>query len=321
MTILGHTAPIADLLDAAHGERMHHAWLFTGPEGVGKASVAKAVAARLLAEAAGPAPAGDSIEIDPEHRIARLIASGAHSDFIWLERLINEKTDKRARNISVDQVRAMSTKFSLAPSHSPRRIVVIDAIDDLERAAANALLKSLEEPPSGTIFFLISHMPGRLLPTIRSRCRVLRFAPLSDADMRVVLRAELPEADDAEVAALIAAAEGAPGKALALAGLRIDEIDAALTTIARTGDPSNAARSALASQLALKAALPRYEAFLKRAPSFLATQARTRQGAPLRDAIELYQRATQLAATAPIHNLDPQSAVFELCGLVAGLAK
>jgi len=319
--IIGHTAPIAELLDAAHGERMHHAWLFTGPEGVGKATVAKAVATHLLAEAAGPAPAGDGIEIDPEHRIARLIASGAHSDFIWLERLINEKTDKRARNISVDQVRAMSTKFSLAPSHSPRRIVVIDAIDDLERAAANALLKSLEEPPSGTIFFLISHMPGRLLPTIRSRCRVLRFAPLSDADMRTVLRAELPEADEAEVAALIAAAEGAPGKALALAGLRIDEIDSALATIARTGDPTNAGRSALASQLALKAALPRYEAFLKRAPSFVATQARTRQGAPLRDAIELYQRATQLAATAPLHNLDPQSAVFELCGLVAGLAK
>lgn len=319
--IIGHTAPIAELLDAARGPRMHHAWLLTGPEGVGKATVAKAVATRLLAEAAGPAPAGDGLTLDPEHRIARLITSGAHSDFIWLERLINEKTDKRARNISVDQVRAMSTKFSLAPSHSPRRIVVIDAIDDLERAAANALLKSLEEPPSGTIFFLISHMPGRLLPTIRSRCRVLRFSPLSDADMRAVLRAELPEAGDAEVAALIAAAEGAPGKALALAGLRIDEIDAALATIARTGDPSNAARSALASQLALKAALPRYEAFLKRAPSFLATQARTRQGAPLRDAIELYQRATQLAATAPLHNLDPQSAVFELCGLVAGLAK
>jgi DNA polymerase-3 subunit delta' len=321
MTILGHDAPIAELFTAARSERMHHAWLFTGPEGVGKASVAKSAAARLLAEAAGPPPEGYGLDLDPEHRIARLIASSAHSDFIWLERLVNEKTDKRARNISVDQVRAVGSKFSLAPSHSPRRVVVIDAIDDLERAAANALLKNLEEPPSGTIFFLISHMPGRLLPTIRSRCRVLRFAPLNDADMRRVLRTELPEADDAELSALIAAAEGAPGKALALAGLNIAEIDAALAAIARTGDPNNAARSALASQLALKAALPRYEAFLKRAPGFIATQARGRQGAPLRDAIDLYQRATQIAATAPIHNLDPQSAVFELCGLVAGLAK
>jgi len=318
---LGHASTISTLLDAAHGPRFHHAWLFIGPEGVGKACVARAAAARLLAESAGPPPEGAGLSLDPDHRIARLIDAQAHSDFIWMERALNEKTDKRARNISVDQVRAMSAKFSLAPSHSQRRIVVIDSIDDLEGAAANALLKSLEEPPSGTIFFLISHMPGRLLPTIRSRCRVLRFATLCDADMRAVLRAELPEADEAEVAALIAAAEGAPGKALALAGLRIDEIDAALATIARTGDPNNAARAALASQLALKAALPRYEAFLKRAPSFIATQARHRQDAPLRDAIALYQRATQLAATAPIHNLDPQSAVFELCGLVAGLAR
>lgn len=319
--IIGHDASIAELLAAARSGRMHHAWLFTGPEGVGKASIASAVAARLLAEAAGPMPIGDGVELDTDHRIARLIAAGAHSDFIRLERLMNEKTEKRARNISVEQVRAMSATFSLAPSHSPRRIVVIDAIEDMERAAANALLKSLEEPPSGTIFFLISHMPGRLLPTVRSRCRVLRFSPLSDADMRAVLRAELPEAEPDEIIALIAAAEGSPGKALALAGLRMDEIDAALAAIARTGDPSNAARSALASQLALKAALPRYEAFLRRAPGFIANQARTRQGTGLRDAVELYQRANELAATAPLHNLDPQSAVFELCGLVAGLAK
>jgi DNA polymerase-3 subunit delta' len=320
MSIHGHTAPITTLLDAAHGPRMHHAWLFTGPEGVGKASIAKAAAARLLAESAGPMPEEHGLDLSSDHRIAHLIASGAHSDFIWLERLLNDKTEKRARNISVDQVRAMSVKFSLAPSHSKRRIVVIDAIDDMEKSAANALLKSLEEPPKHTIFFLISHAPGRLLPTIRSRCRVLRFAPLGDENMRAALRAHLPEADPHELAALITAGEGAPGKALALAGLDIAGIDAALGTIARTGDPSNTARAALANQLSLKAALPRYEAFLKRAPSFLAAQARTRTGAPLNHALEAYAQANQIAATAPIHNLDPQSAVFEICGLVATLA-
>ncbi len=318
--IQGHTAPITALLDAAHGPRFHHAWLFTGPEGLGKATVAKAAAARLLAESAGPPPLGGGLTLDPEHRIARLIEAQSHSDFIWLERAVNEKTDKRARNISVDQVRAMSGKFALAPSHSERRIVVIDSIDDLEKGAANALLKSLEEPPKHTIFFLISHAPGRLLPTIRSRCRVLRFAPLGDDDMRAVLHSRLAEADPQEIAALIASEEGAPGKALALAGLDIAGIDAALTTIARTGDPSNAARAALASQLALKAALPRYEAFLKRAPSFLASEARTRTGVALRHALDAYAQTRTIAATAPIHNLDPQSAVFEICGLVATLA-
>ncbi len=319
-SIQGHSAPIAELLAAAQGPRFHHAWLFTGPEGVGKAMVAKAAAARMLAESAGPAPRGYGLTHDSEHRIVRLIEAGAHSDLIWLQRTLNEKTDKRARNISVDQVRAMSARFSLAPAHSERRIVVIDAIDDLEKGAANALLKSLEEPPKHTVFFLISQMPGRLLPTIRSRCRVLRFAPLAVEDMRTVLREQLPEAGADEITALIAAAEGSPGKALALAGLDIAGIDTALNAIARTGDPSNAARTALASQLSLKVALPRYEVFLKRAPSFVAAQARTRQGPALRAALDAYAEAQTIAATAPIHNLDPQSAVFEICGLVATLA-
>ena len=318
--ILGHAAPITTLLSAARSERMHHAWLFTGAQGLGKASVAKAVAARILAESSATPPHNEALEIDPDHPTARLIDAQAHSDFIWLERLMNEKTDKRARNISVDQVRAMRQKFAFSPSHSARRIVVIDAVDDMEKGAANALLKSLEEPPASTIFFLISHAPGRLLPTIRSRCRVLRFAQLDDATMTNVLRAHIPEADSHEIAALVQASEGAPGKALTLAGLDIAGLDAALSQIARTGDPTNQHRSALASQLALKAALPRYEAFLKHAPSFIATQARTRNGAPLNAALDAYAKATQLAATAPIHNVDPQNAVFEMCGHIAGLA-
>ena len=318
--ILGHDATIQTLLSAAHSARFHHAWLFTGAEGLGKASIARAVACRLLAESAGPPPEGEGIALDPDHRIARLIDAESHSDFIWLTRLTNEKTGKLARNISVDQVRAMGIKFGLAPSHSIRRIVIIDSIDDLERGAANALLKNLEEPPKHTIFFLISHAPGRLLPTIRSRCRVLRFAPLDDDVMTTVLRAQLPEADMPEIAALVQAGEGAPGKALALEGLDIAGLDAQLADIARTGDPSNQKRSTLAAQLALKAALPRYEAFLKRAPRFIANQARQSSGAQLAAALDAYDQATQLVATAPLHNLDAQSAEFEMASLVAGLA-
>ncbi len=321
MMPLGHAAAINTLLDSAHSARFHHAWLFTGPEGVGKASVARAVARRLLAESAGPMPADAGLVLDPDHRIARLIDADSHSDFVWLTRLMNEKTGKLARNITIDQVRALGGKFALAPSHSERRFVVIDSVDDLERGAANAVLKNLEEPPKHTIFFLISHAPGRLLPTIRSRCRVLRFAPLDDSVMRQVLRQELAAVDADEMSALVQAGEGSPGKALQLAGLDIAGLDAALTQIAHTGDPTNAARAALASQLSLKAALPRYEAFLKHAPRFVAAHARTCQGPPLAKALDVYATATQLAATAPLHNLDPQAAVFEICGLVAGLAK
>jgi DNA polymerase-3 subunit delta' len=228
--------------------------------------------------------------------------------------------EKRGRNIRVVQIRWLDPLLRMAPSLSPRRIIIIDAADDLEVGAANALLKSLEEPPAHTSFFLISHAPGRLLPTIRSRCRVLRFAPLGDVELREVLRDHMPRADPAELDTLAAAGAGRPGKALAFAGLDFAAIDQALADIAQTGDHDNAVRAALAAQLSLKSALPRYEAFLKRAPEYVAAHARTRTGAQLERALDIYAEISQIAATAPIHNLDPQSAVFEICGLVAGLA-
>ena len=106
----------------------------------------------------------------------------SHPDFKLLERLPKANSEELARSITVDQVRGLQPLFATTPSLSPRRVVLIDAIDDLERSAANALLKNLEEPPAGTIFLLVSHAPGRLLPTIRSRCRLLRFDPLDDDD-------------------------------------------------------------------------------------------------------------------------------------------
>jgi DNA polymerase III subunit delta' len=190
----------------------------------------------------------------------------------------------------------------------------------MERGAANALLKSLEEPPAGTVFFLVSHMPGRLLPTIRSRCRLLRFSPLDDAEMRAVLRDELPDADGAEIDALVRVGEGAPGQALRFAGLDIGALDAALEQIARTGDPSNTARTALAKSLSDKGAQPRYEAFLERAPSFIAHAAQHRRHDALDRAISLWGKARDLAASATGLSLDPQATAFQLGSYVAALA-
>ena len=311
---------VGTLLDAAHGPRMHHAWLFAGPEGVGKAVIARAAATRLLAESAGPTPDGEGLAVAPDHPIARLIEAQAHSDFIWIERMLREK-GTRARNIGVDQIRALGPKFALAPSHSPRRIVVIDAVDDLEKAAANALLKSLEEPPAHTVFLLISHAPGRLLPTIRSRCRMLHFAPLDHDAVADVVRNAHPDMDADELAWLVAAAHGAPGKALALAGLDLASVDAKLSRIADAGDAQNALRSALASEFAAKASQPRYEALLKRAPGFVAERASALHGPALARALAAYEDVSRLAATAPIHNLDPQSCVFEIGSIIATLAK
>lgn len=320
MTPVGHDANIATFKAAIGSGRLHHAWLLTGPRGVGKAMFAEAAAARLLAEAAGPPPAAPALDVEDSHPIARLIAAGSHPDLIRLTRLENDKTKALARNISVDQVRGLGPRFATMPSLSTRRVVIIDAIDDLEAPAANALLKSLEEPPAGTIFLAVSHTPARLLPTIRSRCRQLRFGKLDGSSMIRVLDAALPDASAAEIEVLAAIGDGAPGAGLRFAGLEIAALDAELDRLVRDGDRGNGRRIALAQALAGKASHLRYEAFLERVPARIAIEARRRAGPGLAQAIALWERARDLARAAPGLSLDPQTTVFELAGLVAALA-
>ena len=320
MNIIGQDTAIEAFHDALRSGRIHHAWLLAGPRGVGKARFAQAAATRLLAEAAGPPIALPDLLTPPDHPTARLLAAGSHPDFRRLERAYREKTNDHARNITVDQVRSLQTLFATTPSFSDRRAVIIDAADDMERGAANALLKNLEEPPAGTTFFLVSHAPGRLLPTIRSRCRVLRFGLIGDADMVAILRAELPDANDAEIAALVAAGEGSPGRALRFAGLDIAALDQMIAALIREGDAGNARSVALARALALKSAQPRYEAFLERVPGHVAAVARQRSGAALADAIRVWEEARSLAGAAVPLSLDPQATVFTLAGMLASLA-
>jgi DNA polymerase III subunit delta' len=319
MSLIGHDEPVAAFRAAALSDRIHHAWLLAGPQGVGKALFAQEAALWLLARSAGPAPEGARFDVAPDHRIASLMAAGSHPDFRRLERLLKDKSDDRARSITVDQVRSLQPLFATTPSLSPRRVVLVDAIDDMERPAANALLKNLEEPPAGTIFLLVSHAPGKLLPTIRSRCRLLRFGLLDEADTSAVLRQALDPAQTSDVPALARIAAGAPGQAVRFAGLDVAGIDAHIERLATQGDPTNALRSALAKTLGMKAAQGRYEAFLERAPRRIAAAARE-GGEALPQRIALWERARRIADLAVPQSLDPQLTVFELAGLVASLA-
>lgn len=319
-TLLGHRDQVAAFRDAMGQGRLHHAWLLTGSQGVGKATFAAAAAARYLAEGTDRAPGGIGLDVADEHPTARLIAAGSHPDYRHLARLPRDKGNDLARNITIDQVRALQPFFAVTPSLSARRAVVIDAIDDLERPAANALLKNLEEPPADTLFLLVSHAPGRLLPTIRSRCRLLRFAPLDNDDMAVALRRLLPDLPETEIESLVRQGGGAPGQALRFAGLDVAGIEQALAALARDGDPSNARRIALARELSLKAAQPRYEIFLELAPAFIVAEARNRTGEPLAAAIALWEKARAIAESAVRLSLDQQTTVFELASLVAALA-
>nr|WP_265334023.1 DNA polymerase III subunit delta' [Sphingomonas sp. IC-11] len=299
---------------AVAGGTMHHAWLFAGSQGIGKGSFAREAAVDLLARASG--------DLGPE-RTRALVEAGSHPDLRVLERLPKDgKPDgDLARSITIAQVRGLQPLFATTPSLGPRRVIVIDAVDDLERAGANALLKNLEEPPAGTVFLLISHAPGRLLPTIRSRCRLLRFDPLSDADMQAALSDLLPDASQDERESLLRAGAGSPGRALRFAGLELNRIDAALAAIAQHGDRDNVERVKLMRALSLKAAQPRYEAFLDRVPTFIAEQAPYRSGTALRTALDAYDEGRRIAASARGLSLDPGTTVFELAGVVARLAR
>ncbi len=318
--LYGHEGAAAAFREGLDSGRLHHAWLISGPEGLGKALFAAKAALRVLAQGAGPPVREPALDVPDDHPAARLVQAGSHPDLMRLERLPRENGVELARNITVEQVRGLQRLFSTTSSLSPWRVVIIDAVDDLERGGANALLKNLEEPPPSSLFLLVSHSPERLLPTIRSRCRQLRLKALEPPAMAAALIAALPDADEAEIAGLVAIGEGSPGRAIAFRGLDIAALDRAIGELVSAGDPTNAGRSRLAQSLASKSAQPRYEAFLARVPSLIAARAKELHGPALARALLLWERAHLLASNAVRNSLDPQSVVFELAGLAAALA-
>jgi DNA polymerase III subunit delta' len=218
--LLGHPEAEATILEAMRTGRMHHAWLITGPEGVGKATLAYRFARRLLAGR----PTVESLALDTTSPVFRRVAAGSHADLLTVERMLNEKTKRMKTQIAVEDVRKITGFMSLTPAEGGWRVVVVDGAEDMNQASANALLKILEEPPPRAILLLVCAAPGRLLPTIRSRCRRLRLTPMADEPMGQLLDQYLPRMDADERGRLITLAEGSPGRAIMLAedeGLKI----------------------------------------------------------------------------------------------------
>jgi DNA polymerase-3 subunit delta' len=224
LALFGHAAAEQALLDAYRRNRLAQAWIVGGPEGIGKATLAWRFARFLVAHPdpdAVDVQGADTLAVPPDHIAARRVASMALADVLLLRREWNDKTKKHFTEIRVDDVREVTRAFHRASGAGGWRVAIIDCADDLNRSAANALLKLIEEPPERSLFLLVAHQPGRVLPTIRSRCRKLMLGALTqDETVAAVGAVGAPWSDRPaeEIAAAAARAEGSVRETLRLLG-------------------------------------------------------------------------------------------------------
>ena len=229
--VKGHDQAIAPFVRAWEHGKAAGAWLLAGPNGIGKATAAHALARFILinqgrAPDDGPGLFGDDtpptampdpLSPDISDPLAQRIRAGGHGGLKVVERTFSDaKMTKRRTQIRVDEVRELGGFLSMTPSEGAWRVILIDAADELNTSAANAVLKGLEEPPDNTCLFLVAHNPARVLPTIRSRCRTLTFSPLNTSVLTDLLRLHEPALSEADAAALADIADGSLGRALSL---------------------------------------------------------------------------------------------------------
>ena len=298
--LFGHAAAVDTFAGALEAGRPHHAWLITGPPGIGKATLAFRLARMLLVRG--------SLGIDDP--AARRIIAGSHADLLTLERTINPRTKKLSQDITIDQVRGVAGFLHLTPAEGGWRIVLIDGAEAMNRNAANALLKVLEEPPNRAMLLLTASAPGRLLPTVRSRCRRLPLSPLNPAEMREALAVLLP---DQVAEPLIQAARGSPGRAVELA----EEHTLALDQLARevvAAPPREVGRMhGIAAEVVKQDT--GFSAFMTMLRDHVAdrTRAAGRAGQgvrPLANDVDLWHALTRLQDETERFNLDKRTAVI-----------
>lgn len=321
--LIGHSEAERQLLDAYRGPRMHHAWLIGGPEGIGKATLAYRFARFVLAHPrpeAIPASIRD-LAVPEDHPAARRIVAGSHPDLLALRRIAAPGKDKIPQDISVDAMREIVRFFGSTAGEGGWRICIVDAADDLNRSSANALLKLLEEPPPRSLFLIVVHMPGRLLPTIRSRCRVLSLAPLSPQEIAEGLGAfddiRLPTDEAARIAAH---ADGSLRRALELAEGAQDgfagEVERLLGALP---EPDPMAVHALGDKLARRDdAL--FDLFLRMVFDHIHGEVRrvAGQGARrLAPHAEVWEKVEATAAQVRTFNLERKPFVFQVFGWLA----
>ena len=314
--LVGHEDAEKALLHGAAGGRLHHAWLFTGPPGIGKATLAFRFARWLLA--GRPA---DDLTVDPADPLFRRVAAGTHADLLTVARGYDERRHRLRGEIVVDEVRPVADFLRRTAAEGGWRVVILDDAESMNRSAANTLLKILEEPPPRAVLILISAVPGRLLPTIRSRCRSLRLDPLTPHQMETALARLLPEQDDAARRMLAELARGAPGRALALAvkdGVALQ----ALVREVLSAEPPGLLRSYAVADIVLRTERG-VSTFLSLLGDAISERLRAaaRGGESVRPGIDwfsVWQEIRRVQHETDRFNLDERQALLSSLGLLSG---
>jgi DNA polymerase-3 subunit delta' len=326
--VIGHARAQAEMLDAYRSGRLAHAWLITGPEGIGKATLAWAFARFLLAYPDPGSPevaAAHDLFVPETHPAARQLAAHSHPDFALLRREANPRGKGFFTEIRIDDVRAAQATFRLAPALGGWRIALVDSADDLNRAGANALLKTIEEPPDRALVLIVAHRPGRLPPTIRSRCRRLALEPLEPAEVEAALRGQGPPWSELPGLAEAAARSGGSVRE-ALRRLDPESADMGAAIDALTAKlPGVDWRAALrlADRFAGAAGAEPHERFVLAIYDWLAARARAGRATPerLEAVAELWDRLRASAREVEALNIDRKTHALALLQEIAERAR
>lgn len=314
--LFGHEEAEAFLAQSYRSGKNHHAILIEGPQGIGKATLAFRFANHVLSYPDPQAAPERMADPDPSSAVSRQISSGASHNVLHLARPVDEKTGKVKSAITVEEARRAGRFFSQTSGTGNWRIVIIDPADDMNRNAANAILKILEEPPKRALFLLISHAPGKLLPTIRSRCLPLKLSALRDDAMN---RALANLGIDAGDAGLLAAANGSVGEALKLINYGGGEIIAAYEEVLSAQGPSaRKAMHRLADAVSGKDSDTIFEFFASHVGDDLTARARAAaiagQVAAAERLSRLHADITERFAVSDAYNLDRKQTILGILG-------
>ena len=314
--LYGHQIAETELLDAYRSQRFHHAWILGGPKGIGKATLAFRFARFILEHPdrfSTPVMAANSLYVPPESHSARMVAAGSHADLLHLRRPWDLKTKRFKRDLPVDEVRKTTGFFGSTAAGGNWRICIVDSADDMNQSAANALLKILEEPPKQSLFILLSHNPGRLLPTIRSRCRKLTMRKLEEPMIEQAL-SEMGCSPSGNTTALHTLADGSLRQAaLAANGGALDIAQEFTALVEAVANLDMIRAYSFADKVSARGAEDAWSTFLELARTFLSNQLRkdasSRPDALVRWA-DLWEKVGRAASIADALNLDRKQVVL-----------